>query len=225
MKKPPLWATIFTFLGVIILCTLGTWQLQRLTWKTEILNGLAAAYENPQTQITHDILTAQDFAYGTLTGTLQWSKAFKANYKVIEGAAGNDLIVPINTNEGDTLINLGFIPEMHTLASHPIARFDGKEITIIGLARKADWNSFTPENNPAKNLWYRLNIEQISQHFALKSPAQFIIYAHDAKPTLSDTLPNNTRWQPNNNHQQYALFWFAMALTLIAIFYIRFLKN
>lgn len=43
--KLPFWATLFTFLGVLILCGLGSWQLQRLSWKTDLLAALEEAYD------------------------------------------------------------------------------------------------------------------------------------------------------------------------------------
>ena len=45
--KISFWATIFIALGVVVLCTLGTWQLQRLAWKEDIMAKLDAAYDNP----------------------------------------------------------------------------------------------------------------------------------------------------------------------------------
>ncbi|MGH1398421.1 MAG: SURF1 family protein [Alphaproteobacteria bacterium] len=225
MKKPPLWATLFTILGITILCTLGTWQIQRLNWKTEILSDLNAAYKNPRTELTHEALNTQTFAYGHASGTFQWDKAFKAGHKVVDGAAGANLILPLKTKNGDILINLGFMPQMHELEKHPLKRFNGKSIAITGLARTPDWNNFTPQNDPDKNLWYRLDIPQITTHFKLENPAPFILYAHESEPKISETLPDNTNWQPNNNHLQYALFWFAMALTLQGIFWLRFIRN
>ena len=36
--KPSLWLTIFTIPSFIILLVLGTWQVQRLVWKSDLIS-------------------------------------------------------------------------------------------------------------------------------------------------------------------------------------------
>ena len=46
--KLPVWGTILTVIGVVVLCTLGTWQLDRLAWKKDLIAKLDAAYASNQ---------------------------------------------------------------------------------------------------------------------------------------------------------------------------------
>ena len=64
--KIPFWGTILTVLGLSVLIGLGTWQVQRLQWKQDILVKLDAAYAgltDPQ-QVNQRPFSRQNFTEG-----------------------------------------------------------------------------------------------------------------------------------------------------------------
>ncbi|MCC6598705.1 MAG: SURF1 family protein [Alphaproteobacteria bacterium] len=222
VEKISLPATILSFLAVCFLIALGVWQIQRLAWKTDLEARLEVAYSAPE-----NVLLAKrdieklDLAYGRFSGKLLSDKAFQAGIKLKDGQPGHDLIVPLRTAEGDILINLGWSdlkPEDQTLQA-----FEGREIWFEGLARKPSWNYFTPENQPEKNIWYRLDIPAIAQVKGLVEPWPYVVYAERSSQMSGNGLPNNTRPHLSNNHLHYALFWFSMAGILIVVYIFRFL--
>lgn len=229
INKPPFWASFFTLCGIIILCTLGTWQLQRLSWKEQRLQTL----ENFYTQSNHpnldqlllDNVEHSDFIYGTINGEPLPEKAFFYGYAVKDGQAGHHLVMPVQSGLTIWLVHMGWTDQsLETLQAH-FASEELQDIELTGLARKSTWNSMTPQNRPQDNLWYRLDHEQIKEHFELEKLAPLTLYAEKSSPDISNALPNNTRWQPNNNHAQYALFWFALAITLAVIYVLRFIRK
>lgn len=220
VKKPPLIATILTLLGITILCALGTWQVQRLEWKRNIIKALDTAYDSKNTY-TPDL--TKSFSYGRVEGKFLADKAFLIGPYVRDSKVGNNLIVPILlANEQTLLVNMGWSP--WNLESMPIYHANGKNVSFDGITRKPSWNNFTPENKPEKNVWHKLDIKEIAQAKQLKNPAPVIFYAESSNYKFDAAFPNNERQYPNNNHLQYAIFWYTMAAILIIIFYIRFIK-
>ena len=223
--KLPFWATLLTLLGVVTLCALGTWQIQRLQWKNDILNKLDAAYESPQTNPDLSNLSSDSFTYGTMKGRFLFDKSILLGHSVQNEKPGRTLITPLDTEQGTILINMGFIPNENPLDGHFLSASNNATISFTGIIRQPKWNSFTPQNTPDNDTWYRADINEIANAKELKSPIPFVLYADSASQKFDAKFPNNTRWQPNNNHGQYAFFWFTLAGALIIIYMLRFLKT
>ncbi len=223
--KIPFWATFLTIIGLIILCTLGTWQLQRLSWKNDLIQKLDSAYNQKAPQeINLWQKTVPEFTYGYIKGTFLPDKAFLLGPPTMKNETpGLNLIVPIKTQDLTLLVNMGWTST--TLDKQPIHHLKNKEITFHGLLKHSKWNIFTPQNQPENDVWYRLNINEISTAKNLENlyPATLIAdranYKFDAKFFNDD---NQNRPAPNNNHLQYALFWFTMAAILSIIYILRF---
>ncbi len=222
--KLPFWATIMTVLGIAVLCTLANWQLQRLAWKSEIIAKLDAAYESENSKpLDIENFEDGDFTYGHVSGTFLPHKALLLGPRTKDEKIGNHLIVPLKQKNATILINMGWTE--WNLEELPIHHLKNKKVWFEGLARAPYWNSFTPDNVPKQDLWYKPDIHNIATAKDLKNPAPFILYAEHASHKFDAAFPNNKRWSPNNNHLQYAIFWFTMALTLAVIYVLRFLRK
>ncbi len=235
LQKPPFWATFFTIIGALILCSLGTWQFQRGAWKTEILSKLNRAYDGAAAQ-SQDLFaqnfTDGAFLYGRVEGRFLADKALFVGPRTKGEEIGFHLLVPLETQTGTLFVNLGFANSQKRVQA--IRHLNNQTLWFEGLARAPDWNSFTPDNLPEEDVWYKLDLEEIAAAKNLPPPLPYILYAErsserfkqgapDRIPT--DMFPNNERWYPPNNHGQYTLFWFAMAGVLIVIYGLRFLRK
>lgn len=221
--KLPFWATFLTILGLVILCGLGSWQLQRLAWKNDLITQLDAAYDN-QTSVPIALdKIDQDYIYGRVSGRLLTGKALLIGPRTQDKEIGHDLIVPLQTNDRTLLVNMGW--SNYPLDEMPIYHLQGKKVWFEGMIVTPSWNAFTPENDPQNGLWYKLDIDQIAAIKDLKNPYPFILRAEAASHKYDTAFPNNDRLYPNNNHLQYAFFWFAMAGALLVVYVLRFLKK
>jgi len=217
------WATCLTLLGVIILCGLGTWQLQRLAWKEKILAELDTIYNQDATLLTEaDITDNNKYLYGKIKGTFLFNKAILMGHAIREERQGKFLIVPIKAGNTTWLANLGWNDNETTLGNHPLKIHDGRTITLTGLARPPFWNAFTPQNDPENNVWYRPDVKQIADVKLIDNPSPLIFYPSTTTPELNAGFPNNETWKPNNNHAQYAFFWFTLAAAMVIIYLLRF---
>lgn len=190
---------------------LGNWQLERLAWKTDIIDALQNAYENP-TDLTWQDLNQDGFIYGKLTGTLQADQIIFLGPKTnTNSEIGYHAIVPIQTKRGMLLGNFGWVETQEM--SVPKAR----QVTVTGLVRKPEWNRFTPNNSPENNVWTKPNIAEISEFLGLENVASTMIYIEETQPELKEFEPHPKGWFPRNKHAQYASFWFFMAFVMVII--------
>lgn len=219
-RKIPFWATLLTLCGVIILCALGSWQLQRLEWKRGIIAQLESAYAREGDQAPD---FAANYSYGRVSGIFLPSKAILLGPRTRDGKIGNDLIVPLQMKNETLLVNMGWTDA--ALDKLPIHHLESKNVSFTGLLRAPNWNRFTPENLPEKDIWYRADIDEIAAAKNLENPLDKIFYAESTNYKFDAAFPNNERWQPRNDHLQYAIFWFTLAGALVAVYALRFLRK
>lgn len=221
--KLPFWATFFTILGIGILCALGTWQIQRLAWKNDIIARLDKAYETQGATALNLDTPPHDYSYGRVKGRFLPDQAFLLGPRTQNKKIGNDLIVPLLIDKHTLFINMGWSDS--PLYKMPIRHLQGKNVWFEGLIVTPHWNSFTPQNEPDKDLWYRLDTREIATIKNLPDAYPFILRAEHASHKFDAAFPNNEKLYPNNNHLQYALFWFAMAIALLAVYILRFITG
>jgi surfeit locus 1 family protein len=217
--------------ALAILIGLGTWQLQRKAWKEDLISQIAARAHGepgpivPEEQWATWRADQDEFRKVRVTGTFLHS--FEAPvYGLAAGERqgapiqGYYLITPLRLATGAVvMINRGFIPtDLRDPARRPESLPAG-EVTVTGLVRAPEARtSFTPNDDPARNQWFARDPQAIAAAHKLERVAPFLIDA--------DASPNPGGWPRGgqtpltlpNNHLQYALTWFGIALTLICVF-------
>lgn len=219
IKFPPI-ATSLMILSVIILCGLGNWQLERLKWKTDLLTELDQAYNQTPKPLTKEDFKNGTLKRGTVTGRYDHSHEIKIIPRTHDGKNGSHIIAPFKTNNGQTiLVNRGWLPINKNTYIKPKGT-----ITLSGLIRKPSWiNPMVPQNEPDRNIWYRLEIDEIVSAKNIKDVTTSLFYLDQNDHSETYPLSTALTWQPRNSHLSYAIFWFTMAGTLIAIYVIRFI--
>ena len=207
------------------LVVLGFWQLQRLEWKNTILSKIEDNYNN----------TVIDFPFLDDTSQFEYMRSkIEGNYlpnrlmffykSNLAGDPGFNIVIPFQTIEGNTVyVDNGWIPykDKEQLDITFISESDILNLSGV-LIFKKDRKYFTPENDYSKNIWYLLNTDEMDQSHNLSS-SDYILKLVDQKyfeELLIEFKPTNI----NNNHLQYAVTWFLMAL-FISIFYIYLIKQ
>ncbi|MGZ9109197.1 MAG: SURF1 family protein [Micavibrio sp.] len=227
MKKPPLWATLFTIFGVLILCGLGTWQVKRLHWKEALLQNIDATYQidplsNPQTIETLNAATLRKELYlrGSVRGQFLKDKYVRSSPRPLDGKPGNHLYMPLQLEGGGTvLVNRGWVPAGPLAVETP----DGT-ITVAGLFKEpGKGNIFTPPNIPEQRAWYKMDLAQIADVKGLSGLSSYVLYAESGGNADTPPIPIDVRVAVNNNHLAYAIFWFTMAGVLLVIYVLRFI--
>jgi surfeit locus 1 family protein len=230
--KLPFRETAITSVCVAILLGLGTWQVQRLHWKNEIIAKLEEAYDQKPPPfldaarlegLSHE---EHPFSFGEAEGHFLRDKAILLGPRTDDGRLGYHLIVPLETKENKTLlVNLGWVSDMWKdntegrLADLPLT-----PVKITGAVRKPDWTTFTSKNSPSNDLWFRADIGEIAAAKELAAPYPFFLYATETQPLVPDDIKRHAAdWFPRNKHLEYALFWYGLAVIMTGIYlvYVR----
>jgi surfeit locus 1 family protein len=200
-------AFILICAAFITLISLGLWQVNRLKWKTRILNEIAQYEEIDASTMPLDIKNGDEFEKGFLKGRFVDTglAPIKIAPRTHDGAVGFHIIRPFKTDDGlYLLVNTGWVS--NEWPHFPKIHFE--PVTIQGYLRNQEETGvFTPPNRPKDNLWYSINIDQMAKYYDLPFE-NYILYGQGdyTLPTPFNDMP-----KPRNKHFQYAVFWFGMA--------------
>ena len=221
--------TAFSAASLALLIGLGVWQLQRLEWKQGLIAQIEArAHAEPVTlkEAVTRARAGEDVGYLRLRVDGRFDNGKERYlYAVSDGTPGWHVITPLETTEGAVvLVDRGFVPDAF---KEPSSRAQGEindEVAVTGLARVPDTQGpFIPDNELAENRWFWRDLDAMSKSmFPAGAPdtAPFILEAERSDIPGGWPLGGQTRLDLPNNHLQYALTWFLLALCLVVIYVI-----
>jgi len=235
--RPTPWATAFTILGVALLIGLGTWQLQRLEWKEELIAERHTRSTDSAVPLPGDLSDSKalDYVRVELVGRFLHDKELYLGSRTLKGSVGYHVVTPFRLSDGRTLlVNRGWVPpERRDPESRAAGQLDGGEIRIEALLRPGGWRgwSFTrPANDPAGNLWLWPDLPAMfaalgAEAAGLERPVT-TLYAESLPVGPLAELPGGLpvavagAIDLRNEHLEYALTWYALALALLIIYLI-----
>jgi surfeit locus 1 family protein len=226
------WPTVFTIPAIVLTLCLGTWQLQRLAWKTGLIAEREAALSAPPLPLPATMEAAQglDFHRVSAEGEFLNDKELYIGAYSTRDVEGYQVVTPFRLADGRILlVNRGWVPEAKKdPAARPAGRITGPA-TIDGILRVPvvpksifSWLVPTPVNRPNENFWFYVDVPGMAAKDAL-DPAQvlpFYVEAGPAKNPGGFPVGGQTRISLPNDHLQYAITWYSFAVILAAIYLI-----
>jgi surfeit locus 1 family protein len=210
--RRPLLAAVPAFL---LLCALGTWQLQRLAWKTDLLARIEAAQAASPTPFPATIADPRALEYRRLALTGRFDHAKEAFYgAIVRGREGGSFVVtPLLRDDGPPVLVLrGWVRE----GRRDFPRPDGP-VTVTGFAFPSNpGNLFTPAPDAAGRRFFAFDLPAIAAAMALPQVAPVGLTV--LGPPTDDPRPEQALPKPPNPHLGYAITWFGLALSLLAVF-------
>lgn len=229
-KKPPLLPTLLTAASVAVLCGLGNWQAQKYFTKSAGRSGIcqSGVVAKPQDKALQNLDVLPLAACPdkiSVQGVFSDHAIIPIGPRVHDGEVGYHIYAPLRgTDQSHILVNLGWskMPEFIFSGSAPTST-----TTIHGsLMTPSPKGMFTLDNNPEKNEWYTLDIEEIAATFNIENLAEEVLFAKTIEPEIPEAsfMPAELSklYLTPETHLQYAGFWFFMALALFVIFILRF---
>lgn len=223
---------LLTVIGVGVLCTLGTWQLQRMTEKHGFIERLETQAKGPASALPPSSKWASldpaqlDLQRVEARGTYLEDGIAGVRTTIAAGPPGTRqlsgfgrwVFQGFRLEDGATiLVNRGFVPEALYGAMKPASG----PTTVSGFLRAPEArNSFTPADLPAKREFYTRDPEAIAASLGLPG-APFYLEAERSGDGMTPPAGVDVREliaRIPDNHLQYALTWFGLALTLIGVF-------
>ena len=211
---------LFSFIIIILLFSLGTWQLYRLQWKENIIRKIELSSKLPPTSL--DINNMEEFKKIKIKGNLLLKNYFL--YQLNEkGNYGFNLISVLQTdNSNFFLVKRGWLPKIEKKyeENYPLEIVSNVEIEgVLHLVKPK--RNFVPENNDKEKFFYYLDINQLSKSLNIKLAPYLIEQSSSDKYFIN--LKNTSRINITNNHLQYAITWYVLGFCILIAFW--FLKK
>jgi len=211
--------TAFLLLLVVVFLALGTWQVQRLSWKLDLIAHVEArvhaAPVPAPARAAWGGVNARDDGYRrvTATGLFEHDRSVLVQ-AVTQLGAGFWVVTPLRLDDGLTiLVNRGFVPaEKRDPAARIASEIAAGPVTVTGLLRITEpGGAFLRSNDPANGRWYSRDVAAIAAAEGLSDVAPYFIDA-DATPNPGG-LPVGglTVVAFRNSHLVYALTWYVLA--------------
>ncbi|KAL4885025.1 SURF1 family-domain-containing protein [Aspergillus karnatakaensis] len=208
----------------IISFALGTWQIQRLDWKTNLI----AKYEDRLVRdplplpprVDPSVVSEFDYRRVYATGRLRHDQEMLVGPRMREGQDGFIVITPLEREQGEStvLVNRGWISKKLMNQKDRVEGLPKGEVTVEGLIRQP-WkkNMFTPENKPDDGKFYFPDVEQMAE----LTGSQPVWIEQTMVPDFLEAMNREAKGMPigraaevnlKNNHSQYIFTWYGLSL-------------
>ena len=224
--RPKVLPTLATIVLLPVLVLLGFWQLSRTEEKRAILIEQEQQAAMPPYELTGsaDILDDIAYRYLLVSGKYQPQYTIYIDNKVHQGKVGYQIVVPllIKGTQTAVLINRGWIAGAQTREVLPVVQTPEYEVMVKGLAKveTKDIVSFGSQNRlgndwPALVRWVDIARLQSTLPFEIKP---FVLLQESE---AADGLIRQWHFvnSPPEKNLSYAVQWFALAATLLLIFF------
>jgi surfeit locus 1 family protein len=224
--RPLLWPTAMMLPIFLFALSLGVWQMERRAWKRDILDRIAS--HQAAAPMTLDELLNGDplrFEYGRvrLSGSFLHDKEFYLAARSLKDKVGMQVVTPFKADNGAiVLLDRGWIPSEK---KDPAKRAEGQvpgKVDVTGIVRRTqEKRQFAPDNDPAKNFWFHVDAPLMRRMAG--APADPVLDSFfldaDAKPNPGGVpVGGQTRLDIPNDHLQYAITWFLIALAAAGVY-------
>ena len=238
--KPMPWLTLLSCLSLTLLLKLGFWQKDRLAWKLDLLEQVElAANAEPITSLG-DIQFALDNEE-----FVEFRRVYieDVSYSPAAGKCGElgTYYVFTARNRDETwrkfflmekggvffFSEIGLISQKDRMTQRPCVNLQSRH--LIGYVRTHEWQDRPKvKSTPELNRWFAFNPMPETDDWARRlgypdAEMRFYIETVDGYNSASKLPPK--RPDIRNNHFDYMLTWFSMAILLIIFYVLIHIKN
>lgn len=232
--SPALAATVGV--AFLVLLGLGTWQLDRLAWKQDLLARIDVARTAPAQPldvVLHRLDQDLDIEFTRVqVDCADYSGRIVYLYSLHEGAPGWRPITACRLTSGPNgsiLIDLGFQPGEAGAAPSPQTLTLAPDTPIVGVLRRPSpepWFERLAPRPPSADgrQWLKRDIPGMAAALGADNPAPLMLMLESPSggPGLvASPLPVGL----SNRHLVYAVTWYGLALALAAVYIAKLLRD
>jgi surfeit locus 1 family protein len=222
--RPQFWPTLCSVPSLLLLLGLGAWQVERLSWKQDLIARRAAAVAAPPVPAPRTAEEAHrlEFHRVVADGVFLHPKEIYLAASAGPGSVGYEVFTPLEEPDGRIVfVDRGYIPQR---LRNPEDRAAGQirgSVRVTGLLRlppagRPNW--FSPDNRPDRNDWFWIDLGAMAAADKLERVAPFYLVADAAPNPGGWPRGDATGFELPNHHLQYAITWFSLAVVLIVIY-------
>jgi surfeit locus 1 family protein len=223
--------TVFTVVGIAFLTGLGIWQLDRKTWKENLIATVTARVNRAPQDLPPRANWPRLVQDGNEYTRVVFPAEFLEGQEALVYTAGSPfrpdvtgpgywVFAPAQLAGGSiVLVNRGFVPvDRKDPATRAAANTRGS-IDIVGVMRWPESRGLlTPADDPKTNVWYLRDPKAMAAEKKWATSAPFYIDQEAPVPSGGLPLPGKLSVELPNNHLQYAITWFSLALALAGVY-------
>lgn len=217
--------TAATALALVVLIGLGVWQLQRRAEKHALLDQIQSRGEMAPAPIEILLATGDYAAHrrATAVGAFNHEKeAYVYAPRSDRGPTqlGKKVITPFLLQSGGViLVDRGWVDDFWPDRDKSVPEPEG-DVEIEGTLRASSApNTFTPPSDVKKRLFYARDSAAIAKFMGVSLQSQLVFEQTKRLGNPEPLEPGKLKIP--DNHLNYALTWFSLALVLVAV-YLRF---
>jgi surfeit locus 1 family protein len=214
--------TVAVAIAIAILSGLGTWQIERLHWKLGLIAEVGRNLTAPMLPLDRALAMGPEAAQYhrvALTGHFENTKEAYVFTTGPEGAPVYHVVTPFLTARGVFLVDRGMVPaELRDPKTRAAGQLEGTR-RIVGIWHIPDAPGFfTPAPDFSQHIWYARDVAGLARADGVALAVPVMVEA--------DATPNPGGWPKGgqtvvtfrNEHLQYAITWFGLALALFCIY-------
>ena len=220
--RPQLGPTLWFVPGLALAVGLGVWQIERLHEKEALIASVEAGISAPAQELAGLLASGSfpEWRHVNLRGHFLHAREVYLFGRGPGGAVGVHVVTPFMGEDGKTvLVDRGFVPEA---LRNPTTRAAGQiegELSLTGVLRASQGpGPFTPPPDEAAKLWFVKNVPGLARTAGVEVAAPIIVEVDEAPNPGGWPLGGQTRVEFPNNHLDYALTWFGLALALTCVY-------
>ena len=225
--RPTFWASLVTLAALITLVALGSWQWQRLGEKEALIAELKARIAAPVASLPADLSDpdAVRFLKVELAGRYLHDKEMRLTNRVRDKVVGLHIVTPFELTDGRViLVDRGWVPlNLESPETRPDSLLEGpREVTVLLRAGGFSGPEFLrPVNDPSKNTFHWPELPAMTKGLERPIASVFaVVLEREVFDGGSKTHPvaDPPGVDFPNNHLQYTMTWYALALVLLVIY-------
>ena len=189
----------------VLFTALGIWQVQRREWKLALIERVESrVHAAPASNFASD----EEYRHVLLHGSFDSEHTLLAQANTVLGP-GHWVLTPLRLDDGNhVLINRGFVP----LDAKPAPASRAPQ-TLTGLLRLSEpGGSMLRKNEPAAGRWYSRDVQAMGAQMGFSQMLPYFVDQDRHGGAEEWPVGGLTVVQFPNNHLQYAITWFALAL-------------
>ncbi len=222
--------TLFAICGIAVLCALGFWQLERKTWKENLIDTVTQRINAPPAGLPPrerwPKLAADSDEYRHVTFPAEFiddealvytaGSAFRPDVT----GPGFWVLSPARLLGGSVVVvNRGFVPaDRKNVRDRP----NGMQTGIVDITGAMRWPEarglFTPADEPQNGIWYVRDPKLIAEAKHWGAVAPFLVDMEAPQPPGGLPRPGRLVVKLPDNHLQYAITWFGLAGGLAGVY-------
>jgi surfeit locus 1 family protein len=222
-RKSLLIPAILALAGFVVLLALGTWQIERKSWKENLIETLASRTTSEPGELPPPafwpLLGPENAEFKRVRLTVSFPKSTDALVYTSGSALRDDVkgvgyfvFSPAKLANGPSVVvNRGFT------AGRNYPQAEGEQ-EIVGVLRWPESPSlFVPERD-SSGTWFARDHQAMARALGWGDVAEFYIEQEAPVPPGGVPHPSTLKVRLRNDHLQYAITWYSLAGVLVVMF-------